>query len=247
VGNLDCHGWEIRALHHLISSHLNLGHYRVLYSAAMKGGRSKAKRSAAAIDKLLENDDEESTRTNNGTKPKRSKTEDSADKAFAEQGKERERLIGFELRMAYCLNEPYPFSSGLKYIDKLMGNKGTDEGEIDNRKGLTKTKQIFFELEKIMADPNITFNGKYGGVNQHDWKTNLYVPEYKSKRGRYHPSFTINPDLPWTTKDDRPLRAITNTFNKFKKSYTTLTVNFSLIRCGGKLDVLIEIYLVQRL
>ena len=63
---------------------INLGHYRVLYSAAMKGGRSKAKRSAAAIDELLENDDEESTRTNNGT----------------------------------------------------------DEGEIDNRKALTKTKQV---------------------------------------------------------------------------------------------------------
>ena len=57
-------------VHCIISSHLNLGHYRVLYSVAMKGGRSKAKRSAAAIDKLLENDDEESTRTNNGTKPK---------------------------------------------------------------------------------------------------------------------------------------------------------------------------------
>ena len=57
-------------VHCIISSHLNLGHYRVLYSAAMKGGRSKAKRSAAAIDELLENDDEESTRTNNDTKPK---------------------------------------------------------------------------------------------------------------------------------------------------------------------------------
>jgi hypothetical protein len=211
------------ALHHLNARidyvyriEINLGHYRVLYSAAMKGGRSKAKRSAAAIDELLENDDEESTRTNNGTKPKtaapkRSKasvtaavlavpppvvagnvappvlavpppvvagnvappvlavqpvttvppeTEDSADKAFAEQGKERERLISFELRMAYCLNEPYPYSSGLKYIDKLMGNKGTDEGEIDNRKALTKTKQVLHELEKIMADPNITFNSR---------------------------------------------------------------------------------------
>jgi hypothetical protein len=190
----------------------------------MKGGRSKAKRSAAAIDELLENDDEESTRTNNGTKPKpapkRSKalvtaavvgvsppvvagnvappvlavqpvttvppeTEDSADKAFAEQVKERERFTGFELRMAYCLNEPYPFSSGLKYIDKLMGNKGTDEGEIDNRKALTKNKQVLHELEKIMSDPNITFNAKYGGVNQHNWHINLDVAEYKTKRSRY--------------------------------------------------------------
>jgi hypothetical protein len=227
------------ALHHLNARidyvyriEINLGHYRVLYSAAMKGGRSKAKRSAAAIDELLENDDEESTRTNNGTKPKTAapkrskasvtaavlavpppvvagnvappvlavpppvvagnvappvlavpppvvagnvappvlavspekvppeaeKTGDIVDKIFAEQGKERERVIGIELRMAYCLNEPYPYSSGLKYIDKLMGNKGTDEGEIDNRKALTKTKQVLHELEKIMADPNITFN-----------------------------------------------------------------------------------------
>ena len=147
----------IISMHEYTRIEINLGHYRVLYSAAMKAGRSKAKRSAAAIDELLENDDEETTRTNNGTKPKpapkRSKalvagnvappvlavepvttvppeTEDSADKAFAEQGRERERLIGFEVRMAYCLNEPYPQSSGLKYIDKLMGNKGTDEGEI---------------------------------------------------------------------------------------------------------------------
>ena len=92
--------------------------------------------------------------------PEAEKTGDIVDKIFAEQGKERERVIGIELRMAYCLNEPYPYSSGLKYIDKLMGNKGTDEGEIDNRKALTKTKQVLHELEKIMADPNITFNSR---------------------------------------------------------------------------------------
>ena len=63
----------------------------------------------------------------------------------------KEERLNSLLRLAYVLNEPYPGSYELKFVDKVIGNRGgQNEGSIDNIKALSKASQVFTEVESLM-------------------------------------------------------------------------------------------------
>ena len=49
------------------------------------------------------------------------------------------------VRLAYCLDQPYPMS-GLRFIDKVLGLRATDETAMGHRGAMTKDTQIYAAL-----------------------------------------------------------------------------------------------------
>jgi hypothetical protein len=126
-------------------------------------------------------------------------------------------------RLAYVLNMNFP-ESNMKFIAKMVGEMGGDgEGEIDNRKGLTKNPTVINEVIKKMRDQNVTFREEFEG--QHAWATNLYVEEEGRQRNTI-PSFTIDPDAPWVPSSEKDVpKKLKTLFNCLKGKFAKLTKN----------------------
>lgn len=146
----------------------------------------------------------------------------------------KEKRLNYLLRLAYSLNEPYPGSAELKFVDKVVGNRGGDiEGAIDNKMALSKAHQVFSELEKLMKS-KISFHRSF--ELEHDWSSHFEIEAVHSVRKQYA-SFQATPDVPYVDSDTKPYRQIKTLVSQFKTQYAVLLKNIMASGTGNDADI----------
>jgi hypothetical protein len=151
------------------------------------------------------------------------------DAELAAKIKSRRDDINVACRFAYVLNMTYP-SSGLKFMAKIAGQMDGDEGELDNRKAMTRNSQILRETYSAMTNPEITFREQFG--EEHSWDVYFVIPADIKQKITY-PAFDIDPDTPMVQYQD-PLKKMKALLKTFKTHYCDLSARTEM--SGAKND-----------